>query len=80
MLSQQEIEQAVALSRLWADRSPDRILLERSELEPELKRQIALQVSLLPKMQRKMPHFLQGGGYVPHRVNFEQSSSELTAR
>lgn len=80
MLSQQEIEQAVALSRLWADRSPDRILLERSELEPELKRQIALQVSLLPKMQRKVPHFLQGGGYVPHRVNFEQSSSELTAR
>ena len=79
MLSQQEIEQAVALSRLWADRSPDRILLERSELEPELKRQIALQVSLLPKMQRKVPHFLQGGGYVPHRVNFEQSSSELTA-
>lgn len=80
MLSQQEIEQAVALSRLWADRSPDRILLERSELDPELKRQIALQVSLLPKMQRKVPHFLQGGGYVPHRVNFEQSSSELTAR
>lgn len=80
MLSQQEIEQAVALSRLWADRSPDRILFERSDLEPELKRQIALQVSLLPKMQRKMPHFLQGGGYVPHRVNFEQSSSELTAR
>ena len=79
MLSQQEIEQAVALSRLWADRSPDRILFERSDLEPELKRQIALQVSLLPKMQRKMPHFLQGGGYVPHRVNFEQSSSELTA-
>ena len=79
MLSQQEIEQAVALSRLWADRAPDRILLERSELEPELKRQIALQVSLLPKMQRKVPHFLQGGGYVPHRVNFEQSSSELTA-
>lgn len=80
MLSQQKIEQAVALSRLWADRSPDRILFERSELEPELKRQIALQVSLLPKMQRKVPHFLQGGGYVPHRVNFEQSSSELTAR
>lgn len=80
MLSQQEIEQAIALSRLWADRSPDRILLERSELNPELKRQIALQVSLLPKMQRKVPHFLQGGGYVPHRVNFEQSSSELTAR
>ena len=80
MLSQQEIEQAVALSRLWADRSPDRILFERSDLEPELKRQIALQVSLLPKMQRKVPHFLQGGGYVPHRVNFEQSSSELTAR
>lgn len=80
MLSQQDIEQAVALSRLWADRSPDRILLERSELDPELKRQIALQVSLLPKMQRKVPHFLQGGGYVPHRVNFEQSSSELTAR
>lgn len=80
MLSQQEIEQAIALSRLWADRSPDRILLERSELDPELKRQIALQVSLLPKMQRKVPHFLQGGGYVPHRVNFEQSSSELTAR
>ena len=79
MLSQQEIEQAVALSRLWADRSPDRILFERSELEPELRRQIALQVSLLPKMQRKVPHFLQGGGYVPHRVNFEQSSSELTA-
>lgn len=80
MLSQQDIEQAVALSRLWADRSPDRILFERSELAPELKRQIALQVSLLPKMQRKVPHFLQGGGYVPHRVNFEQSSSELTAR
>ena len=49
-------------------------------MDPELKRQIALQVSLLPKMQRKVPHFLQGGGYVPHRVNFEQSSSELTAR
>lgn len=80
MLSQQEIEQAVALSRLWADRAPDIILLERSELDPELKRQIALQVSLLPKMQRKVPHFLQGGGYVPYRVNFEQSSSELTAR
>ena len=80
MLSQQEIEEAVALSRLWADRAPDRILFERSDLEPELKRQIALQVSLLPKMQRKVPHFLQGGGYVPHRVNFEQSSSELTAR
>ena len=80
MLSQQEIEEAVALSRLWADRAPDRILFDRSELDPELKRQIALQVSLLPKMQRKVPHFLQGGGYVPNRVNFEQSSSELTAR
>ena len=80
MLSQQQMEQVVALSRQWADRSPDRILFERSELEPELKRQIALQVSLLPKMQRKMPRFAESGGYIPHRVNFEQSSSEQTAR
>ena len=80
MLSQQQMEQVVALSRQWADRSPDRILFERSELEPEFKRQIALQVALLPKMQRKMPRFAECGGYIPHRVNFEQSSSELTAR
>lgn len=80
MLSQQQMEQVVALSRQWADRSPDRILFERSELEPEIKRQIALQVALLPKMQRKMPHFTESGGYIPHRVNFEQSSSEQTAR
>ena len=80
MLSQQQMEQVVALSRQWADRSPDRILFERSELEPEIKRQIALQVALLPKMQRKMPRFAESGGYIPHRVNFEQSSSELTAR
>ena len=31
-------------------------------------------------MQRKMPRFAESGGYIPHRVNFEQSSSELTAR
>lgn len=80
MLSQQQMEQVVALSRQWADRSPDRILFERSELEPELKRQVALQVALLPKMQRKMPRFAECGGYIPHRVNFEQSSSEQTAR
>lgn len=80
MLSEQQIEQVVALSRQWADRSPDRILFERSDLEPEVRRQVALQVSLLAKMQRKVPRFAEGGGYVPHRVNFEQCSSELTAR
>lgn len=80
MLSIEQIEQIVALSREWADRSPDRILFERSELGPEVKRQVALQVSLLQKMQRKVPHFMQGGGYIPHRVNFEQCSSEHTAQ
>jgi hypothetical protein len=80
MLSHQQIGQIVTLSRQWRDRSPDRILFEHGEIDPEIRRQVALQVALIPKMQRKMPLFMQGGGYVPRRVNFEQSSSELAAQ
>ena len=80
MISPEEIGHVVALSRQWADRSPDRILFERSDLDPQVRSQVALQVSLLDKMAKKIPHFLECGGYIPRRVNFEQCSSEPAAR
>ena len=79
MISPEEIGHVVALSRQWADRPPDRILFERSDLDPQVRSQVALQVSLLDKMAKKIPHFLECGGYIPRRVNFEQCSSELAA-
>lgn len=80
MISPEEIGHVVALSRQWADRPPDRILFERSDLDPQVRSQVALQVALLDKMAKKIPHFLECGGYIPRRVNFEQCSSEPAAR
>lgn len=74
-----DFSEIVQLSRAWADRRPDRILLDNSDIPPEIRRQIALQVDLLPKMKQKLPRFALRGGYIPARVNFEQCSGEEAA-
>lgn len=70
----------LSLVELYATISPDRVLLSRSiGASVEERRALALQLSLLPTLRRKLPLWAEAKVFIPHSLNLEQASSQEAA-
>lgn len=68
----------------WAEKystySAQRILLNASDIPPELRRQVAIQLDSIASLRQKVPTWQARGCYIPHLLSTEQCSGEAAAR
>lgn len=74
------ISSVLELAERHAELSPERIALnDKIGDSPEMRRAIAMQVSLRDKLRAKLPHWARHSVYIPHSINLEQCSSQEAA-
>lgn len=79
-LTNELIEEIMQWTELYKESSADRLLLGSNKVPKELKPLVATQLEVRKKWKRKYPSLFEKPFFLPHTRNFEQASSEATAR
>ncbi len=80
----QKVTNKISEIMRWAEKystySAQRILLNASDIPPELRRPVAVQLDGIASLRQKVPTWQSQGCYIPHSLATEQCSGEATAR
>ena len=80
LFDEKEILAITRWAKLYANQSPDRILLGSNDIPPEYRAAVATQIELWPRLRNKLPQWAGISSlYIPSRLSLEQSSGAVTS-
>ena len=80
LFDEKEILAITRWAKLYANQSPDRILLGSNDIPSEYRAAVATQIELWPRLRNKLPQWPGISSlYIPSRLSLEQSSGAVTS-